>query len=358
MKYEKLKRLATERSYPCVTISMNTHRTHPDNSKDIVGLKNHLSEAKNRVIQEFGKRNVIDLLEKIESISSEIDHNYNLNSLHIFLSKKSKEIVRSPLNIQNHSVHISNSFAIKPLIKAINQTQEYYILLLSQSRVKLLYAINDAALLEISDDDFPLSENLHYISDKNKLSDGKQVDNMVREFFNKVDKAMVKITNRTGCICIVIGTEDNCSRLLQVADKPSIYSGFSDINYNDSSDQSLAAQAWLLVKELHHQSICKAVIEMKDAIGKGIAITNLSNIYKAVKEGRGDLLITHNNYSQAVKMTNGFSFEPTKDNTQPGVIDDIISEIAWEVIARDGRAIFVDQDDILTLSNISLKLRY
>jgi hypothetical protein len=34
MKREQLEKLASEKGNPCVTISMNTHRTHPDNAED------------------------------------------------------------------------------------------------------------------------------------------------------------------------------------------------------------------------------------------------------------------------------------------------------------------------------------
>jgi hypothetical protein len=36
---EQLQRLATETDAPCVTISLNTHRTHPDNEQDEIVLK-------------------------------------------------------------------------------------------------------------------------------------------------------------------------------------------------------------------------------------------------------------------------------------------------------------------------------
>ena len=35
---EQLQRLATEKNSPCVTISLNTHRTHPDNANDSIKL--------------------------------------------------------------------------------------------------------------------------------------------------------------------------------------------------------------------------------------------------------------------------------------------------------------------------------
>jgi len=56
MQKDKLKELASGRSNPCVTISMNTHRTHPDNAQNTILLKKLLKEAKDRVINEFEKK--------------------------------------------------------------------------------------------------------------------------------------------------------------------------------------------------------------------------------------------------------------------------------------------------------------
>lgn len=71
---EQLQKLAAEKNTPCVSISLNTHRTHPDNTQDVVLLKNLLKEAEERVVTEFGKRPVASLLGKISKLSDEIDH--------------------------------------------------------------------------------------------------------------------------------------------------------------------------------------------------------------------------------------------------------------------------------------------
>ncbi len=76
---EQLQQLASEHNQPCVSISLNTHRTHPDNAKDELVLKNLLKETKERVLAAFEKRAVAPLLEKIEQVAAEIDVNYNLD---------------------------------------------------------------------------------------------------------------------------------------------------------------------------------------------------------------------------------------------------------------------------------------
>lgn len=136
---------------------MNTHRTSPDNLEDVIGLKNLLKEAHERVVNEYGKRPVADLLEKMDSLENQIDVNYNLESLHIFLSNSTQEIVRSVWPTLYNRVHVSGNFAVKPLIKDFNRTVDYLILVLTQSGVPLFHAINDGIAGEIKNDDFPFA---------------------------------------------------------------------------------------------------------------------------------------------------------------------------------------------------------
>lgn len=358
MSIKKLENLLSEKNYPCVSISLNTHRTHPDNAEDIIVLRNQLKEARERVVNEFGKRPVHDLLDKIDNIENEIDPNYNLDSLHIFLSNPTKEIIKSPWPTEQNTVFVADRFAAKPLIKLFNRQQEYLILLLSQSGVNLYLAINDTIASEAKNEDFPFSQNLHYLTHSDKLSDAKQVDNMVREFLNKVDKAVWRVNNETDLKCVVICTEDNYSRLMQIADKPGIYLGHVLIDYNHTAPHKIAADAWQLVSQLQKQIRTDAINEMQEAVGQAKVYTDLSEIFRAAKEGRSDLLICHEDFKQPVIMTGDISFDLVNDVTLPGVTDDITSEIARQVISKNGRVVFTNQDEIKSLGNIALKVRY
>jgi hypothetical protein len=355
---QKLEKLATEINTPCVTISLNTHRTHPDSAQDAVQLKNLLKEAEERVINEFGKRPVSALLERLSEVENEIDENYNLDSLHIYLSNDTNEIIKSALPINKNGVFISNAFNIRFLMKSYNRSEEYYILLLSQSGVNLYNTINDGIIDEVENDDFPFSESSLYNTNPERVSDAKHLDNLVREFLNTVDKAVVKINNETGLNCVVICTEDNYSRLMQVADKPSVYIGFANIDYNNTAKHHIANQSWELIQELQHNSRTKAIEEIKEAVSKGGVLTDLQEIFQASMDGRGDLLIVHQDFSQPVLMTSERTFELTDDVNKENVIDDITSNIAWAVLSKNGRVFFTTQDEIKERGNIVLKTRY
>lgn len=358
MQKNKLEKLATERSNPCVTISMNTNRTFPDNQKDAIELKSLMKEAHDHVVDEFGQHEVSNLLEKIDLLEEVIDLNNSLDSLHIFLSETTSEIIKSSWPTSKNKVSVAENFVIKPLIKDLNRIEDYLILILSQSEVRLLHAINDSILGEMPGKDFPFAKNQQFINDQDKANDGKQTDNRIREFFNQIDKAVVKIHNKTEMNVVVICTDSNWSKLLQVADKPSIYYGNLNKNFNDTITNSLATETWKLVVTIQEEVRAKAIREMQEAAGKGMVITDLLDIFLAVQAGRGDLLITHDNYHQAVKMTGQYKFTLVDDVTLPGVIDDITSEIAWDVILKKGRAIFTSQEEFKSFGNIALKVRY
>jgi len=358
MRRDKLEKLASEKNSPCVTISMNTHRNYPENQKDSIVLKELLTEARERVIKGFGKRPVDNLLREIDGLEKEIDVNYNLDSLHIFLSNTTKEILKSTWPTEGNIVHISENFAVKPLIKVFNRTVEYLILKLTKSEVRLLLAINDGIVGEIKNDDFPFMNAPDDSTDTETITNGKQAENLTREFFNKIDKAVVRVTNKTGMNCVVVCTDDNYNRLLKVADKPSVYLGWTNINYNNTPNHSIADDAWQVVKVQQKKGRNDDIKEMQEAVSKGNVITELSEIYRAAKEGRGELLIVNDNFHQAVRVTGEFSLDLVIDVTLPGVISDISSDIAWDVISKKGRAIFTTQDDLKTLGDIALKVRY
>ena len=355
---QKIEKLAHEKSSPCVTISLNTHRTHPDNAKDEILLKNLLKEAENRVVEEFGKRPATALLENIKSIADDIDIRFNLDSLHLFLSNDTKEYIRSSWTVSEDSVSISDSFALRQIIKAYNRSEEYLVLVLSQGGVTLYEALNDSITEEIKNEDFPFSETPYYVPNATKGSDAKHVDNLVREYLNRVDKALVKIADETNLNCIVIATEDNHSRLMQVADKPQVYVGYAPINYNAVEPHNIVKQSWEVVREMQEQRKADAIGEMKEAVSQSKVLTDLQEIYQAAIDGRADLLIARQDFAQAVKMKDERTFDRVDDNTAPDVIDDITNNIAWETLSKKGRVVFTNQDEIKELGDIALKVRY
>ena len=69
-------------------------------------------------------------------------------------------------------------------------------------------------------------------------------------------------------------------------------------------------------------------------------------------------MIVHQDVVQPVMMNSERTFNLIEDPSTPEAIDDITSNIAWEMLSQKGRIIFTSQDEIKELGNIVLKTRY
>lgn len=358
MLYSTIQKLASQASHPCVTISLNTHRTHPENLQDIVNLKNMCKEAEERLLNEFEKRSILPLLKNLETVQNEIDANFNLDSLHVFLSNEVKEVVRTSGIVDKEMVQISDSFALRGVINAYNRSKEYFILFVSQSGVQVYQAMDDNVHGEIRNEDFPFGENRLISNDNAAKADSKKNDDLLREYLNRVDKAVVRLYNEYELPVVVVSTSDNYQKLMSVADRPLIYLGNVAANYNDVRPHTLGKDAWELVSKLQHDKRNDAIKELAASVSKGNVLTDLQEIYLAAKHGRGDLLIVNEDYTQPVLIKEDNKIELIDDVTIKDAVDDVVSEIAWEVLSKKGRTVFTRQDDLAQFGKIALKVRW
>ncbi len=355
---DTLDKLAAVNDEPCVTLSFNTHRTFPDNDQDSIVLKNLIREAEQSLIEKHGKRETTSLVEKLNAIPDELDMNYNADSMHIFVSENTKEIIKLGWETKKNVAFVRESFVVKPLIKSMTRSADYLILLISQSGCPLYRASNDSIVEEIKNEDFPFGENKHILESHADMSKAKLVDSMLKEYLNKVDKALVKVYNEELLKCVVVSTEDNYTKLQEVADRSDIYAGHCSVNYNDIRPHTLAADAWEVMEANQKNSRTEAIEEMQEAVGQGKVITDLKEIYKASIEGRGELLITHNDFSQFARYNESDNIELVNESEAGDNDVDLADDLAWEVMSRKGRVVFTNQEEIRELGDIALKVRY
>ena len=143
-----LKELKDVTSDNCVTIILNTHRTKPDNQKDPLALKNLIKEAEQRLSVDRNKKDVQGLIQRLTELEAKIDHSHNLESLILFVNEDIAEYTRLPIPVEDRVV-IDQTFATRDLIRGLHLDSGYYVLVLSQQKVRLIEAFNDRVVAEI-----------------------------------------------------------------------------------------------------------------------------------------------------------------------------------------------------------------
>ena len=186
-----LKELKDMVSENCVTIILNTHRTIPENKKDPITLKNLIKEAEERLFSNEDKNIAQQLVQRMRDLESEIDHNHNQESLILFVNENLATYTRLPVSVKDRVV-IDKTFATRELVRAMHQEANYYVLLLSQQKSRLIEALNDKVVKEV-EREFPMENTELYSTSRDELANAKRQRNLLSEFFNRVDKKVNEV---------------------------------------------------------------------------------------------------------------------------------------------------------------------
>ena len=138
----------------CVTFLSNTHPTLPDNEKDPIVLKNLIKEATSRLPEECEPGAAQVIKEKLNALAETINHRHNLESLALFVNEQITEYTRLPLAVEDR-VTIGNTFTTRDIIRTLHKDKEYYVLVLSRDKARLIEAFNDKVVQEV-EGNFPI----------------------------------------------------------------------------------------------------------------------------------------------------------------------------------------------------------
>lgn len=352
-----LKLLKNIQSECCVTIILNTHRTKPLNQKDPIRLKNLIKEAESRILENYDKRFSKNIIEKINKLADKINHNFNLDSLILFVNEDIAEFVRLAIPVKGRVI-IDKTFATRDLIRSIHEEVTYFALVVSRRNARLLMARNDIFIKEFSES-WPIENTGLFATDKHKLSTVNGQDNLIEEFFNRVDKVLIE-TIKDEILPVIVVTEGrNYNHYLKVADRKEIIVGHLNKNRDEEKPHHIIADAWETVNSIITKQREERISELGKAIGAGNLISDINEIYNAVNQGRGRTLFIKKGTFYPAILNNG-NISPAKDDSMndPGFIDDIIDEIIEINLKYGGDNIFLNNDKLNKFNGLALITRY
>ncbi|WP_257668531.1 AOC03_06830 family ribosome hibernation factor [Parapedobacter tibetensis] len=340
----------------CVTILLNTHRTKPDNVRDPLTLKNLLKDAEERLYRDYDKRFVWPIMENLNKVVESIDYNHNLDSLAIFANQTFAEYVRLPISVTDRVV-IDETFATRDIVRALHSEAAYYVLVVSRQQARLIEAYSGRVVAEDAGE-FPL-KNTIYTTDRAKLTTVKGQDNLIEEFFNQVDKALLE-TIKHHPLPVLLATETrNADHYLKIADKKDLIIGHINRNRDDEKAHHIIPDAWAVVQELIKKHTAARIAELHQAVNNGKFVSDYREIWDAVLQGRGKtLFVKRGFYQPALLADNEIVLVDQVDKNQKGVVDDIIDEIIENHVQFGGDVVFMEGNELDEFQNLALVTRY
>ncbi|MBV6439148.1 MAG: hypothetical protein EPGJADBJ_00784 [Saprospiraceae bacterium] len=352
----KLHQLRQTSSDPCISILLNTHRTFPDNKQDEIVLKNLVQEAETRLLTTYEKRDILPVIEKMKQLAASVDHRYNLDSLGLFVSRDTAEFLRLPVSVTDR-VNIGPNFAVREIVRAINQTERYYLLVVSQQKARLLEAKNDQLTREITDDDFPMTNDNLYSTHALDRSLAGVEENYLREFFNRVDKAFVEVYRANPLPTILAADQQNHSHYRQISDIPDAIVAYLSGNRDNDKPHELIADAWPAMRAHNARQQDEALQQLDLAQSHQKALSDLQDIFLAARDGRAELLLVEKGFLQPAVVI-GDSVKIVTNANAPGASEDIIDDIIEMTMDNGGKVVYLDPGQLTDYQKLALVVRY
>jgi len=352
-----LKQLQSLIKIPALSILLPTHRTSPDNKQDPIRVKNLVDEAKERLAAEFSKRELEPLLDRLDTLVSEIDYPYTLDGLALYVSHDFAKLYNLPFPVPARVV-IDQTFATRDLVYGMHRAQRYWVLLLSQASTRLLAGTGET-LEEVQDENFPMQMTGPGATAPVPYdADSSYVDDRHRRFFQQVDRAFSRYAEDETLPIVVGGVDRQISFFREVSQHASSIAGSLTGNFDKAAIHEVAPQAWEIMQSVRKEQQADALRSLDNAMSAQAVVSTIEEAWKLANEGRGKLLLVEKNYHVPAILTEDGTFKLVEEAGGTEVMDDAVDEVIESVLAMGGDVAIVDDEALSNHQRIALTLRY
>src|SRR5262245_3489115 len=347
-------------TYPCLTITLPTHRTSPDNRQDPIRVKNLVTEGTNRLLGEFSKRDVAPLLDRLDALVSAIDYEYALDGLVLAVNRDMAREYVLPFTL-NERVVVDETFFTRDLVRALNRARRYWVLSLSEQQTRL-FAATCEDLEEIRAGGFPMRHSGP--GGDTVLPGGLGVntsayrDDRHRQFFREVDKAFRAFMVEDPLPLALAGVDRYLAFFREVSGAGEIIATLAG-NVDDLSAHDLGRRIWPSVSEGFTAWRHEVLQQLDAAAGLHRAASTLAEVWHLAGLGRGKVLVVEEGYHQPARVNESGQLNLNVDDpTAPDVMDDAVDEVITTVLGKGGQVVFVEDGKLARHDRIAMILRY
>jgi hypothetical protein len=362
---------------PCVSIFMPMHRSGPETQQDPIRFKNLLHEAEERLIaQGLTAPEAKELLESAQKLlQGDLFHQYQSDGLAMFLSAEMFRYYLLPF-VFKALVIVTDRFHIRPLLPLLSGDGRYYILALSQNKVRLLqgthYSVNEVPLADVpknlaetlKDDDSWKGLQMHsgISGGKGKLSaitHGSEVDSKenIQRYFRRIDKGLHELVRDERVPLVLAGVDYLHPIYKEVNTYPHLIEDGIGGNPERLSAKELHAQAWTVVRPYFQKVQQEAVDQYKQFISSGRTSNRVRKIIPAAYHGQIELLFVVPDFQQWGTFDPGTDELHLHKKEKTGD-EDLLESAAIQTLLNGGTVYVVDPEKMSDTESLTAVFRY
>lgn len=349
---EQLARMAATRSDAAVTIYLKTTPLTQDIEKARISLKNLRKEAVEQ-LQAAGvdKRRIWPIEEKLEAL--EEDDDFWVTQAHSLAIMVTPERLRHfrLANRLERSVHVSDRFHMKPLLRATTFSNSAYVLALAEDSIRLIDVTAEGEANVVKVDDMPKSASdalgkstLNDRSHSRRIVGDEGKNLRLRQFVRMVDKEVMKAI-RTSDRPLIIAAADPLENFYRNHCSydhlaPEAIEG----NPEHKSEAELAEAARPIITALQQAEIAELRGLYAARENEGRASSDLSSVARAAMQGAVDTLMV--DMTAEVNGTLGDDGSVTLADAPGAGVYGVADAVALQAMQTGARVVAVRAEDL------------
>ena len=379
---DELKNLIERREGACVSLFMPTHHAGADIQQNPIRLKNLLHRAEGDMLARgFRGAEARELLEPVRSLVE--DNTFwrrQGDGLALFVAKGFFRFYCLPLAVPELVV-VAGSFHVKPLLFLLAEDGRFYLLTLSQKKIRLFECTRfNSREVELKNIPASIDEILGYYGYEERIQyhaggpsgqgtrpamlhgHGAGPDDALKkkrivEFFQQVDRGLREVL-RNERTPLVLAAVDYISVIYRdVNAYPALMEAGIQGNPEEASPEILLRQAWKVVEPHFHRGREEAVERGARFIGTPRGSGDLKEILSSATRGKVELLVCAASRQQWGKYDPATGEIQQHETEKPGD-EDLSNTAAIHTLLHRGEVYMVEPGKVPGGALIAAVFRY
>lgn len=376
LKREELKELYGKANGPCVSLFMPVSRGESAPAQNSIRFKNLLKEAEDRLLDSGMRQAAVkEFLEPAQKLLAGELSWRQAAGLAVYVSADYFRYYQLTFEPEEMAV-VAGHFYLKPLLRSLAANQQFYVLALSQNRVRLFDCTPQSIKevdLELADIPLSLSEALKYDDPEKQIqahsgpSAGAQIFhghslgddakiNILR-FFQLVDKGLRELLSGDRKPMVLAGVGFLLPIYREASSYPHLVDGGIEGNPDRMSVEEIHSKALPAVQPYFDQERIRAAEKYLQLAGTGLASADPREVVPAACHGRVEVLFTAAGHQLWGKYDPGSNRVELYEHFTPGS-EDLLDKAAIETAISKGTVYIVDRDKIPGHTEMAAVFRY
>ncbi len=380
---DDLELLAHHREEPSVSVYLPLERGGPQKKEDEIRLKNMLREVERQLAEEGIREGEIEqLLESGYRLLNDLPYmEHDSDGLAMFIAPELFRYYRLPARFTELAV-VSDEFHIKPLIPLLTDDGRYYVLALSQNKVRLLqcthYSLRE---VELKDTPTSMAEALRFdevqsmhqghaggptgAGNRGGMVFHTQADDSdkavhkenVHQFLHQVENGIRKLLSGQKAPLVLAGVEEIRAMYAQANTYPHLVEGGLDGNPDRMKSADLQRAAWDLVEPRFTKAREDAIAAYWQLAGGERASERLTEVLQAAEIGRVQFLLVDLERQRWGSFDPRHSVISVHEEEEPGD-EDLVNRAALHTLLHGGRVFALESERMPDGQLVAAVFRY